>query len=396
VLAGRRILVGVSGGVAAYKSAVLARRLLERGAEVRVVMTESALQFLGAQTMAAITGHAPVTSLFGGPSVSPHTELGRWAEAVVVAPATAATMARLATGLSDDALSATVAATTAPVLIAPAMHAEMWAQPSTRRNAATLEADGRILIGPASGPLAGGDSGPGRMVEPEEIVAALESVLGGGPLEGWRVVVSAGGTREPLDPVRYLGNRSSGKMGAAVADEAARLGARVVLVTAGIDPADRRVEVVRVETAEEMAAAVWERAAGADVAVLAAAVADFRPRSPAPSKLRRADGPPPIELEPTPDILAGVAAMEPRPFLVGFAAETGPPEQAAAKAASKGVDLLVANDVTEPGSGFGTDTNRVVLIRPDGAVEPWEPAGKRAVAARLWQVVAGLRSGGQP
>jgi phosphopantothenoylcysteine decarboxylase/phosphopantothenate--cysteine ligase len=285
-----------------------------------------------------------------------------------------------------------VLATTAPVVIAPAMHTEMWEDPATRRNAEALRADGRVLVGPASGALAGGDTGPGRMAEPDEIVAVLEDVLGGGDLAGTRVLVTAGGTREPIDPVRYLGNRSSGKMGNAIAVEAAARGAMVTLVTAAAAPAEPGLEVVAVETAAEMAAAVWERAADAEVAVLAAAVADFRPVDPSDSKLRRAAGPPEIELEPTPDILAGVAGRADRPFLVGFAAETGPAEGAVEKARAKGVDLLVANDVTEAGSGFGTDTNRVALIRPDGTVEAWDLLTKRQVAARLWDRIAELRS----
>ena len=396
MLAGRRIVLGISGGIAAYKSAQLARLLTQAGAEVRSVMTESALRFLGPATMAGLTGTPPATGFWDEPSTSPHLDLARWADAVCVAPATAATMSRLAHGLSEDLLSAVVLATRAPVVIAPAMHSEMWSHPATQRSLAALLADGVTVVGPASGPLAGGDVGPGRMVEPELIAAALDKALGGGALEGWRVLVTAGGTREPIDPVRFVGNRSSGKMGHAVAAEAAARGAEVTLVTAADAPAERGVEVVRVETAQEMAEAVWARAGAADVAVLAAAVADFRPAQPAPGKLRRADGPPQVVLEPTPDILAGVAAMRPRPFLVGFAAETGPVEGAVPKAARKGVDLLVANDVTAAGSGFGSDENQVALILPDGTLEPWERLHKRRVAARLWERIAELRGRGTP
>ena len=396
MISGRRILLCVSGGVAAYKSAYLARRLVERGAQVRTVMTDSAVRFLGPQTLAAVTGEAPHRGFFSGPMVSPHTELAAWADAICVAPATAATIARLASGASDDLLSATVLAATVPLVVAPAMHTEMWEHPATRRNVAQVVADGAVVVGPGAGALAGGDEGPGRMAEPEEIMAVLESVLGAGPMAGWRVLVSAGGTREPIDPVRYIGNRSSGKMGIAVAEEAARSGASVVLVSAASLRPGPGVEVVPVETAAEMAEAVWSRAPGCDVAVLAAAVADFRPAAPADGKIRRADGVPSVALEATPDILSGVAAMEERPFLVGFAAETGPPEAAVGKARDKGVDLLVANDVTEPGSGFGTDTNRVVLITPDGSVEPWEAMTKREVAARLWERVIALRAAGTP
>jgi len=393
MLAGRRILLCVSGGVAAFKSAYLARRMVEAGAEVRTAMTSSATEFLGPQTLAAITGRPPVTALFGQESVSPHTELGRWADAIVVAPATAATMARIATGTSEDLISATILASRAPVVIAPAMHTEMWENPATVRNVATLQGDGRAIVGPVEGALAGGDSGQGRMVEPEEILAAVEDILGAGSMVGWSVLVSAGGTREAIDPVRYVGNRSSGRMGNAIAMEAAGRGARVTLVTSAPEPGDDRISVVAVETAEEMASAVWGGAGEVDVVVLAAAVADFRPAAPADGKLRRADGPPQLEFEPTPDILAGVAAMDSRPFLVGFAAETGPAEGAAVKAKSKGVDLLVANDVTAGDSGFGSETNRVTLFTADGTPEPWEVMTKKAVAARLWERVIEIRNG---
>ncbi len=393
MLAGRRILVGVTGGVAAYKSAYLVRRLVEAGAEVRCVMTASATRFLGAQTLAAVTGHHPVTELFAAGAVSPHTELARWADAAVVVPATASSLARLASGLSEDALTATLLAATCPVLLAPAMHTEMWEHPATARNVATLRADGYAFVGPAAGDLAGGDVGVGRVAEPEEVVAALEELLAG-DLAGWRVVVTAGGTREPIDPVRFVGNRSSGKMGHAIAAEAARRNASVTLVTTSALPAGRGVDVVPVETAEEMAEAVWGRAGDIDVAVMAAAVADFRPKAPAGIKLRRAEGTPDIILEPTPDVLAGVAARAPGVFLVGFAAETGPAAQAIPKAQSKGVDLLVANDVTRPGSGFGSDTNQVTLITPDGTVEPWPEMPKRDVARALWDRIAAMRDSG--
>ncbi|MFH1329265.1 MAG: bifunctional phosphopantothenoylcysteine decarboxylase/phosphopantothenate--cysteine ligase CoaBC [Actinomycetota bacterium] len=397
MLAGRRVVLGVTGGVAAYKIAHLARLLVQAGAQVRTIMTESALRFVGPHTLSAITGAPPATGFWDEPSAAPHLDLARWADVVCIAPATAATMSRLAHGLSEDLLSAVVLATRAPVLVAPAMHSEMWSHPATRRNLAALLADGVAIVGPASGPLAGGDTGPGRMVEAEEILAAIQGALGGGSLDGWRVLVTAGGTREPVDPVRFVGNRSSGKMGSAIAVEAAARGAAVTLVTAAEPPAPASgLEVVRVETAQEMAEAVWSRAGACDVAVLAAAVADFRPVQQGATKLRRADVPPELVLEATPDVLAGVAAMRPRPFLVGFAAETGPVEGAVPKAVRKGVDLLVANDVTAAGSGFGTEDNRVALIFPDGTLEPWECLPKPRVAARLWERIAELRSRGTP
>jgi len=392
MLAGRRIVLGVTGGVAAFKAAYLARRLVEAGATVRVVMTQSALEFLGPSTMAAITGTPPLTDLFGAESVSPHTDLAAWAEVVVVAPATAATLARMASGESEDLLVAMLLAFTGPVVVAPAMHTEMWEHPATRRNVAVLADDGVRFVGPARGALAGGDEGMGRMVEPEEILEAVVAALGGGDLAGWTVLVSAGGTREPVDPVRFMGNRSSGKMGNAIALSAARRGARVTLVTTAAAPSHPGITVVPVETAQQMAEAVWAAAADADVAVLAAAVADFRPAAPAAKKLRRIDGPPEITLEPTPDILAGVAAMKPRPFLVGFAAETGAAQIAAAKVATKGVDLLVANDVTAPGAGFGTDTNAVTVFTVGGSVEEWPLQSKDAIAHRLWDLVRQARS----
>lgn len=390
VLRDRRILLAVAGGVAAYKAVYLARRLLERGAEIEVIMTESARRFVGEQTFAAVSGRPVSTDLFGSNRVSPHTELARWAELIVVAPATAATMARLAAGLSEDLVTATLLASEAPVLLAPAMHTEMWEHPATQRNVERLKADGHHLIGPAEGSLAGGDEGPGRMIEPDEIVQALEAMLTG-PMRGWRVLVSAGGTREPIDPVRYIGNRSSGKMGYAIASAAAARGAEVLLVTSSTLPPPPGVEPFPVETAEEMATQVWNLAPGVDVAVLTAAVADFRPVEEARSKLRRADGMPELALESTPDILAGVAALDERPFLVGFAAEAGSLDGAKRKAMEKGVDLLVANDVSEAGSGFGTDTNRVTIFRPDGAADEWPLLAKRQVAERLWDLIARIR-----
>ncbi len=393
MLAGRRIVLGISGGVAAYKAAYLARRLVEHGARVRTVMTRSATKFLGPQTIAAITGEHPHTELFGAESVSPHTELARWADLIVVAPATTATIGRLAAGMSEDLLSATVMASIRPLVVAPAMHTEMWEHPATQRNIDRLRADGATVVGPGVGALAGGDEGAGRMAEPDEIVAAVAGVFEAraGDLAGWRVLVSAGGTREPIDPVRFVGNRSSGKMGHAIAREAAVRGAAVALVTTVDFEPVSGVEVVAVETAAEMAEAVWSRAGAVEVAVLTAAVADFRPATPRDAKLKRAEGDLEVTFERTPDILAGVAAMHDRPFLVGFAAETGSLDDAVDKARRKGVDLLVGNDVAKEGSGFGTDTNEVTLVMPDGTSEPWELMSKAEVASRLWDRIRDLR-----
>ncbi len=384
-LSGRRILLGVTGGIAAYKSAYLARRLIEAGADVRVVMTRAGTEFLGTATMAGITGQ-PVTTDFSvdGSSVSPHTDLARWADLIVIAPATTATIARLAVGLSDDVLVATVTASTAPIVVAPAMHTEMWEYPATQRNIARLTEDGVIVVGPASGDLAGGDVGSGRMEEPEVIVEVIVTTLSSS-LSGVSVLVTAGGTREPIDPVRYIGNRSSGKMGHAIANEAAARGAKVTVVTTAGVELDRRIEVIRVETAQQMADAVATVAP--DVAIMAAAVADFRPAQVSSGKLVRTDGPPDLELEPNPDILMTVSQRRVRPFLVGFAAESGSLERAAEKAVRKGVDLLVANDISQPGSGFATDTNQVTIISPDGTSEPWPMMPKTEVASRLWDLV---------
>lgn len=392
-LYGRRLLLGISGGIAAYKAVYLARRLVEAGAEVRTVMTAGALRFVGEQSLAAVTGNRVVTSLYGAMEVSPHTESARWADALVVAPATANVLAKVANGLSDEALTATIAAFDGPVVMAPAMHSEMWRQPAVRRNVQTLKNDGRCLVGPVSGALAGGDSGIGRMVEPEEIVLAVAGVFDTS-LAGLTVLVTAGGTREAIDPVRYVGNRSSGKMGHALAEEAAARGARVILVTtaSGVDMPGP-VEVVAVESAEDMAREVWSRVPVIDVAVLAAAVADFRPADVAGAKLARTDGPPRIVLEPTPNVLAGLVERAGETVtVVGFAAETGGLDRAVRKAATYGVDFLVANDVTLPGSGFGTDTNQVSIIFPDGRQEVLELMSKRGVAAEIWSRVSDVRS----
>lgn len=384
MLIGRRVLLAVTGGVAAYKSAYLARRLVEAEAEVEVILTDSAIEFIGPQTFAAITGSQPRTSLFDDESVSPHTELARWCDAVVVAPATASTIARIASGLSSDLLTATLLATEAPVLMAPAMHTEMWESPATQRNIRTLEADGYHFVGPESGDLAGGDVGLGRVSEPEQILEALDDLFDQSGA-GRRLLVTAGGTREPVDPVRYLGNRSSGKMGHEIADEAARRGFHVTLVTASDLPSLPSVKVVQVETAEEMLAAT--SAEEADIAVLAAAVADFRPAESAPEKVARAAGLDSIALEPTPDILASIVKRKDRPFVVGFAAETGGVERAVEKAKAKKVDLLIYNNVSEPGSGFGADTNEVVVIDGEGTTDPWPLMSKRDVAARLIDLI---------
>ena len=387
MIGGRRVLLAVTGGVAAFKVATLARMLIEHGAEVRAVMTASSLKFLGANTMAAITGRPVITDLFDSPdSVSPHTEAAEWADLVVVVPATAASLARLAHGQASDPVSATVLASTCPIAVVPAMHTAMWEHPATRRNVVTLRSDGVAVLGPASGRLAGGDRGAGRMLEPHQILPSVEAMFDA-PLRGVRVVVTAGGTREAIDPVRFLSNHSSGKMGHAVAAEAARRGAEITLVTCSrleSPPGVKRVDVV---SAHDMAEAVGS--IEADVAVMTAAVADFRPKTAQARKLARGDGLSMLELEATRDVLGEVLARKQRPrVVVGFAAETGGVERAVRKAKAKGVDLMVANDVTVPGSGFESDNNEVTLIRRNGQTESWPLQSKVRVAERLWDEIA--------
>jgi len=374
---GRRIVLCVTGGIAAYKVVEVARSLIELGAEVRVVMTRSAQQFVGAQTFASLTGNPVATELFGeGPEV-PHVELARTADLVLVAPATANSLAKIALGISDDLFSATLLTAKCPIVVVPAMHTEMWEHPATQEHTRTLESRGVRIVGPAVGALSSGDFGVGRMVEPPEIVAAALEALGHAQdLVGRRVVVTAGGTQEPIDPVRYISNRSSGLMGNLIAQEAARRGAKVTLITGPsnlMPPAG--MDVVKVHTADEMRDAVFAAAADADVVVKAAAVADFKPDRSAAKKLKKAEGPPEIVLVPAPDILAELghapAARKPGGLLIGFAAETEPDpkklsELAELKRASKGADVIVANDVGSPDSGFEVHTNRAVIAAPDG------------------------------
>jgi phosphopantothenoylcysteine decarboxylase/phosphopantothenate--cysteine ligase len=375
-----RVLLGVSGGIAAYKVVEVARSLSELGAEVTVVMTRSAKRFVGRQTFASVTGREVVTEIFSDSGEVTHVELARATDVVVLAPATAHTLSRLATGAADDLLSSTLLMARCPVLIVPAMHSEMWEHPATQANCAVLAERGAHFLGPASGPLVSGDSGSGRMVEPSEIVdAVLDLLKAPVQLAGKRVLVTAGGTQEPIDPVRFIGNRSSGLMGFALASEASQRGAKVTLIVGdtSLQPPSG-VDVVRVRSAEDMRAAVLEVAADADVVIKAAAVADFRPSKAAEKKLKKAAGAPSVELVPTPDILKELGnnptLRKPGSLLVGFAAETeSDPEElgrlAAAKRTSKGADLIVANDVSSSDSGFGTRTNRAVIAGPDGIVD---------------------------
>jgi len=382
-----RVVLGVSGGIAAYKAVEICRRLVDAGVHVAPVLTHDATRFVGALTFSALASEPAQLSLWDEASPIPHTKLGQRADLVVVAPATAHTLARYAVGLSDDLLMATLLATRAPVIVCPAMHTEMWEHPSVRENLATLERRGVEIVPPESGRLAGGDSGEGRLADPAVIVARVLERLGQTArrdLAGRRVVVSAGGTREPLDPVRFITNRSSGKQGHAIAVAAARRGATVTLVTSSplALPSDTNITRVDVETAADMEQAVGAAADGADVIVMSAAVADFRPKATAGTKLSKEEGIPEVVLEPTPDILAGLARRRtPGQVIVGFAAETHDVvERGRRKLERKGVDLLVVNDVSAPGVGFDYDTNAVVILDADGNATEIPLTSKDAVA----------------
>lgn len=389
MLADKRILLIIGGGIAAYKALDLIRRLRERGALVRAVMTAAAQEFITPLSVGALTADHVFTDLFDRQDEQDvgHIRLAREADVVVVAPATADLMARAAHGMAPDLASAVLLATDKPVLMAPAMNPAMWAHPATRRNHAQLLADGVRFVGPNRGEMAeSGEAGVGRMAEPLEIVAAVGAILGGGQLSGRHVVVTSGPTHEPIDPVRYIANRSSGAQGAALAAALRDLGARVTFVTGpAVVPPPAGVEVVRVETAQEMAAAV-EAALPADAAVMAAAVADWRVANGSAQKLKK-DGSgkaPALEFAENPDILALVSKGANRPRLVvGFAAETADVvAHATAKRARKGCDWIVANDVSPATGIMGGAENAVVLISEAGA-EEWPRMGKDAVARRL-------------
>jgi len=393
-LAGRRVVLGVCGGIAAYKAVEVCRRLVDAGAHVTPVMTRGATRFLGEVTLSALASEPVQTSLWSERDPIPHTRLGQAADVIVVAPATARLIGSYAAGISNDLLTATLLATRAPVVVCPAMHTEMWEHPATQDNLATLRRRGVHVVEPATGRLAGGDVGAGRLPEPETIVAAVERVLAPQDLAGLRILVSAGGTREPIDPVRFIGNRSSGKQGHALAHEAAARGAEVTLVTTALGlPVPSGAAVVVVETAADMEKAVLDRAGEADVVVMAAAVADFRPKASASEKLKKADGVPDIVLEPTPDILAELGRRRsPGQTLVGFAAETHDlGARAIEKLRAKGVDLIVGNDVAAAGVGFEHDTNRVHMVGRDGFEQDTALIDKRDVARAVLDAVVSIR-----
>jgi len=392
---GARIVLGVTGGIAAYKAVEVCRRLVDAGCHVSPVLTAGARRFVGETTFSALASEPVQDSLWDEASPIPHTRLGQSADLVVVAPATARLLADYAAGRSADLLTATLLATRAPVLVCPAMHTEMWEHPAVQENLATLRRRGVHVVEPESGRLAGGDLGHGRLADPARIAAAALALVGPADLAGLRVVVSAGGTREPIDPVRYIGNRSSGKQGHALAAAAHRRGAAVTLVTTQPASAPAGPAVVAVETADEMHGAVRDAAEGADVVVMAAAVADFKVAGAADRKLKKADGTPDLRLEPTVDILAELGRTKPAGrTLVGFAAETNDLERnARAKLDAKNADLLVANDVSADQVGFEHDTNAVVLLTRQGRTEV-PLTSKAAVADAVLDAVLALRLGG--
>jgi phosphopantothenoylcysteine decarboxylase/phosphopantothenate--cysteine ligase len=401
-----RVVLGVSGGIAAYKACELLRRLTESGHAVRVVPTASALRFVGEATWAALSSEPVATDVWQDVHQVPHVRIGQQADLVVVAPATADVLAKAAHGLADDLLTNTLLTARCPVLFAPAMHTEMWEHAATRANVAALRGRGCVVLDPATGRLTGADTGPGRLPEPDEIFAVCRRLLARGTdglrpdLAGRRVVVSAGGTREPLDPVRFLGNRSSGRQGYALAGTAAARGAEVTLVAANValpDPAG--VKVVRVGTAEELRAAVREAAADADAVVMAAAVADFRPSRRSAQKIKKDAGDPaPVELVRNPDVLAEISRERPRAgqVIVGFAAETHDVlDHGRHKLAAKGCDLLVVNEVG-PTQGFESADNAAVVLGADGSQTQIPYGPKEHLADVVWDLVAGRLSSDPP
>ena len=385
-LAGRRVLLGVTGGIAAYKACILTRLLTQAGATVQVVMTSSAARFVGSDTFAGLSGRPAYTEVWEEPGSVLHVRLARGADVCVVAPATANVIAKLSGGIADDLITSTLLEATCPLVVAPAMHSGMWEHPATRANVRSLQERGTVMVGPGRGPLAAGDEGVGRMAEPEDILATLEEVASRGrDLAGRRIVVTAGPTWEPIDAVRFVGNRSTGRMGFAVAREAFGRGADVTLVVGpGTVEPPEGPRVVRVATANEMRMAVLKAAEEADAVIMAAAVADFRPREAAPGKLKKEEGPPRLELVRTPDILAELGQMKGDRVLVGFAAETEDVETAGrTKLVAKGLDLLVANEVGREGTGFGAESNHAAILSRTGDDEPLREWTKAELAAAL-------------
>ena len=396
---GRNIVLGVSGGIAAYKSVELCRRLVDAGAYVAPIMTEDAHRFIGPVTLSALASEPVHTSLWDDASPIPHTRLGQNADVIVVAPATARVIAAYAMGLSHDVLVATLIATRAPVVLCPAMHTEMWEHPSVQHNIEVLRSRGVIIVEPQSGRLAGGDIGTGRLADTDSIASAIDSVLASShDLSSVSVLVTAGGTREPIDAVRVIANRSSGKQGYAIAENAARRGATVTLVSTVDRPTLASITVIPVETADDMLRAVTCHSDSSDVIVMSAAVADFRPVQRSDGKIKKADGVPEIVLEKTPDILAGLGARKREgQILVGFAAETEDLiAHAQDKLVRKNLDLVVANDVSAPGVGFSHDTNAVTILGAGGVLQTVALTDKHHIASAVLDSVVELRSNHSP
>jgi phosphopantothenoylcysteine decarboxylase/phosphopantothenate--cysteine ligase len=392
MLSNKTIVLGITGSIAAYKAAEIASQLTQAGANVNVIMTKEAIQFLSPVTLRAITGRPVVTEMFDLTSEFSieHVSLAKAADIVVIAPATANIIAKLAAGIADDTLCCTVLATKAPVLIAPAMETNMYNNPVTQDNLSKLKARDFVIIAPATGWLASGKEGPGRLADINDIVDRIRQVLGGGgDLAGKHIVVTAGGTQEPIDPVRYISNRSSGKMGYALAEAARNRGAKVTLVTAPTSlPEPVGVDVVKVNTAQEMCQAVENVTPQADALVMAAAVADYRPTKAAKDKIKKGNAGLTLELECTPDILGSVKGN----FIkVGFAAESSNlVENAKQKLKQKGLALIVANDITASDSGFGADSNRVTIIDREGKIDSLPLMAKREVADKILDRLAEL------
>ena len=391
-LPNRRIVLGVAGGIAAYKAADLVRRLRDRNFEVRVVMTAAAREFVAPLTFQALSSNPVHCDLLDEQAEAGmgHIELARWADLVLIAPATANVLARLAHGFADDLLTTLCLATTAPVVVAPAMNQQMWQAGATRANVLALRERGVAMLGPGEGDQACGEVGPGRMLEPEEIAARIAARFCGGALEGVEVLVTAGPTREALDPVRYLTNHSTGKMGYAVAVAAAEAGARVSLVSGPTAlPAPPGVERIDVTSAEEMYTEVMARAARCHIFIAAAAVGDYRPARCAEQKIKKEDGPATLDLARTPDIAAGVAAMDGGPFTVGFAAETESVQaHAQDKLERKGLDMIAANRVGLPDRGFASERNALSVLWRDGGSRELGLASKAEIARSLMALVA--------
>jgi phosphopantothenoylcysteine decarboxylase / phosphopantothenate---cysteine ligase len=390
----RRVLLGITGGIAAYKAAHLARLLIADGHEVSVVMTENATRFVGPDTFAGLTGRPVYSSLWERSGEVLHVRLAHEADVAVVAPATANLLAKLAVGIADDLLSAILLEFDGPLVIAPAMHTGMWGHPATRSNVELLTARGVRFVGPVEGALAHGDEGMGRFAEPEAIAEEVRAAAGvatsAEDLAGRTIVVTAGPTHEPIDPVRYLGNRSTGKMGIAIASEAARRGAEVRLVLGpGTVPPPVGLTAIPVSTAEEMREVVLSALPGTDAVIMAAAVADFRPKQAASDKLKKDDGTPELSLEPTPDILQELGRRPDRPFLVAFAAETGDVVgRGREKLRRKGADLVVANEVGRAGTGFGAETNRAAILSSAGGDDELREWTKAELAVAIVDRVA--------